>query len=150
MAARPLAVITGLLLLSGCSGSRFGEQLSRSFSAPTSPATPTTPDLKPPGAAKELPEKPKPAAIPTAPATTVKPPLPVPVKANLPATAPLAPAPYRVTIKLPSADPSAPAEIVTRALRSAGVSFEVETIERVRPGAPGATGATAAPAPAPR
>ncbi|MCP9807847.1 hypothetical protein KBY58_00155 [Cyanobium sp. HWJ4-Hawea] len=149
MAARPLAVITGLLLLSGCSGSRFGEQLSRSFSAPTSPATPTTPDLKPPGAAKELPEKPKPAAIPTAPATTVKPPLPVPVKANLPATAPLAsaplaPAPYRVTIKLPSADPSAPAEIVTRALRSAGVSFEVETIERVRPGA------TAAPAPAPR
>lgn len=46
----------------------------------------------------------------------------------------MAPAPYRVTIKLPSADPSAPAEVVTRALRAAGVSFEVETIERVRSG----------------
>ncbi len=40
-------------------------------------------------------------------------------------------APYRVTIKLPGADPSAPAEVVTRALRAAGVSFEVETIERI-------------------
>jgi hypothetical protein len=44
---------------------------------------------------------------------------------------------YRVTIKLPSVDPSAPAEALTKALRSAGLSFEVETIERVRPGASG-------------
>jgi hypothetical protein len=31
------------------------------------------------------------------------------------------PAPYRVTIRLPLADPSAPAEVVTKALRAAGV-----------------------------
>jgi hypothetical protein len=43
-------------------------------------------------------------------------------------------APYRVTLKLPGADPSAPAEVVTRALRAAGVPFEVETIERIGTG----------------
>ncbi|MFM7171327.1 MAG: hypothetical protein ACKOYH_10885 [Cyanobium sp.] len=43
-----------------------------------------------------------------------------------------APSPYRVTLRLPVADPSAPAEAVTQALRTAGISFEVETIERVK------------------
>ena len=43
--------------------------------------------------------------------------------------------PYRVTLRLPRADPSAPAEAVTEALRAAGISFEVETIERVPAGA---------------
>ena len=51
------------------------------------------------------------------------------------ALAPANPAPYRVTIRLPQADPSAPAEVVTEALRAAGVPFEVETIERMGPGA---------------
>jgi hypothetical protein len=77
------------------------------------------------------------------------------------------PAPYRVTIRLPLADPSAPAEVVTKALRAAGVPFEVETIERMpaagppgtEPPAPAtgsaapATGSSAPssrPAPAPR
>jgi hypothetical protein len=64
--------------------------------------------------------------------------------------------PYRLTIRLPSADPSAPAEVVTEALRRAGVPFEVETIERVgdqeqgsRPeaAANGSGAATATPAP---
>ena len=45
------------------------------------------------------------------------------------------PFPYRVTLRLPQADPSAPAEAVTRALRAAGIPFEVETIERVKGGA---------------
>jgi hypothetical protein len=49
--------------------------------------------------------------------------------------APANPAPYRVTIRLPQADPSAPAEVVTEALRAAGVPFEVETIERMGTGA---------------
>ena len=40
------------------------------------------------------------------------------------------PLPYRVVLKLPAADPSAPAEAVTKALRAAGLPFEVETIER--------------------
>jgi hypothetical protein len=64
--------------------------------------------------------------------------------AQRPAARPQAnPAPYRVTIRLPQADPSAPAEVVTEALRAAGVPFEVETIERM------GGGTTTAPAVAP-
>ena len=63
-------------------------------------------------------------------------------------------APYRVTLKLPGADPSAPAEVVTRALRAAGVPFEVETIERIGAGNDGSSSRPAAlrsmPAPAVR
>ena len=40
------------------------------------------------------------------------------------------PQPYRVILKLSGANPSAPAETVTKALRKAGVQFEVEKIER--------------------
>ena len=40
------------------------------------------------------------------------------------------PQPYRVILKLSGANPSAPAETVTKALRKAGVKFEVEKIER--------------------
>ena len=132
---------TGLaLLLGGCSGTPFGDQLARSFSNPGTPA--------PSPAAR-------PSAAPAAPvppvSETKSPPVPVPAaKPPAPAST-LQPAPYRVTIKLPSADPSAPAEVVTQALRAAGVSFEVEMIERVganggaTPAAPAVT-----PAPAPR
>ena len=60
------------------------------------------------------------------------------------------PAPYRVTIKLPAADPAAPAERVTEALRAAGVSFEVETIERVKPGGDGYGAPQRSAAPPPR
>ena len=73
-------------------------------------------------------------------------------RAATPTPAPAA-APYRVTLKLPGADPSAPAEVVTRALRAAGVPFEVETIERIVSGSdasnnnrPAALRATPAPA----
>ncbi|MEB3184489.1 MAG: hypothetical protein VKM97_01250, partial [Cyanobacteriota bacterium] len=105
----------------------------------------------------------------TPPATTTTPPAATTADRNAaagaqanpparPATAatPLQPAPYRVTIKLPAADPSAPAEVVTQALRAAGVRFEVEMIERVpgaaaapRPAAPAPT-PSATPAPPPR
>ena len=40
------------------------------------------------------------------------------------------PQPYRIILKLSGANPSAPAESVTKALRKAGVQFEVEKIER--------------------
>ncbi len=40
------------------------------------------------------------------------------------------PQPYRIILKLSGANPSAPAESVTKALRKAGVKFEVEKIER--------------------
>jgi hypothetical protein len=57
-------------------------------------------------------------------------------------------APYRVTLRLPRADPAAPAELVTRALRAAGVSFEVETIERMPAPAIAPPVASRKPAPA--
>ena len=41
--------------------------------------------------------------------------------------------PYRITIRLAEADPSAPAEAVTQSLRSSGVDFMVERVERVVP-----------------
>ena len=40
------------------------------------------------------------------------------------------PQPYRIILRLSGANPSAPAEKVTEALRTAGVQFEVEKIER--------------------
>ncbi len=40
------------------------------------------------------------------------------------------PQPYRIILRLSGANPSAPAEMVTEALRTAGVQFEVEKIER--------------------
>ena len=142
-----------LLVLGGCSGTPFGDQLARSFSNPTAPATGTQPRAKATPAAPAPPAAPGPnqsapaaerPAVPAAKAPAVVKPIPTAKS--------LQPAPYRVTIKLPSADPSAPAEVVTQALRAAGVSFEVEMIERVRGNGP--TTAPAAPvvtpAPAPR
>lgn len=158
MPITPLRLLLGtglLLVLGGCSGTPFGDQLSRSFSNPAapaagtparSPATPAAP-APPAGTTPNQPAAaPKPPADPDAkPAAGAK-----PKQSAQPTT--LQPAPYRVTIKLPSVDPSAPAEVVTQALRAAGVSFEVEMIERVRGN--GGTTAPAAPvvtpAPAPR
>jgi hypothetical protein len=137
MATRWAAAVA--LLLAGCSGTPFGDQLGRSFSTPE-PPTASPPAQQAAGAAGGA------GATPTAPAAA-------------PATAPsaagndeparkaqaLPPAPYRITIQLPSADPSAPAEAVTEALRKAGVAFEVDRIERVNADAQ----ATPTPAPAP-
>jgi hypothetical protein len=127
---RPFACLLLAAGLTGCSGTPFGDQLSRSFSSPPAPA--------PTPAAKPAAEAAKPTTTPTTPppAKTSDKPSDKPAPA-----APLTPAPYRVTIKLPAADPSSPAEAVTDALREAGVAFEVETIERV----PAGTEAPAAP-----
>ena len=127
---RRLLPLLPLVALAGCSGTPFGDQLSRSFSSP--PAAP-------PAAAK-----PKPAAPEAGKPVTALPPRPSrPVPAATPA-------PYRVTIKLPAADPAAPAERVTEALRAAGVSFEEETIERVKPGGEGYGTPQRSAAPPPR
>ena len=128
---RPLVVLPLAAGVSGCSGTPFGDQLSRSFSQP--PATPAAPAAKPAAAT--------PAAKPAAQAETPKSEPTKPAARPAPPAPPLTPAPYRVTIKLPAADPSSPAEAVTDALRQAGVAFEVETIERV----PAAGADTAAP-----
>jgi len=158
----PLLLAAGCAItLAGCSGTPFGDQLARSFSgAPSgaqSPGAAKSPDSAKatdtatatngnPAAATDSakPAQAKPPANQAPPARTQ-----LPAPTPLPLPRPPAPADYRVTIKLPSVDPSAPAEALTKALRSAGLSFEVETIERVRPGS-GTQGATVTPAPQPR
>ena len=172
----PLVLAAGCAIgLAGCSGTPFGDQLARSFSgqaaAPQAPgAAPAV--TKPAGAPESAkPSQAKPAGTKPNQANPnpnqANPSQANPNQAKLPANQvpqassrvvdakplrlarPPAPADYRVTIKLPSVDPSAPAEALTKALRSAGLSFEVETIERVRPGASG-LGPTVTPAPPPR
>ena len=126
---RRLLTLLPLVAVAGCSGTPFGDQLSRSFSTP--PAAPPAPRTSAPEAA---PGKGDPAAAAKPKvAAAAKPVLPTPPR-PMRAVPAATPAPYRVTIKLPAADPAAPAERVTEALRAAGVSFEVETIERVKPG----------------
>ena len=178
------------LLLGGCSGTPFGEALSRSFpgpsATPAATATPSPGDFQTTrqGEALSIPTAPSAgsagtsgaqsgamagagagpvaapagagaaatsAAIPksggsstsgTGPAVSAAGATPA-IAPRPTAKAPANPAPYRVTIRLPQADPSAPAEVVTEALRAAGVPFEVETIERM------GSGTAAAPAVAP-
>ena len=143
-AGRTFGSLLCALALAGCSGTRFGDQLARSFSAP--PAQPAQPVSPAPNPASATPASK--TASPTA--ASPKKVEPKPVEAKPPAVNPSKPAPYRITIQLPSADPAAPAEAVTQALRAAGVSFEVEMIERVGAAAIPAAAPTVTPAPAPR
>ena len=133
----PLRWGAALLLagaLAGCQGTPLGDQLSRSFSDPL-PAAPASPPATAPAPAVNT------EAVTAAPKPAPKPdPAPPAPRRSAP------PAPYRVTIKLPAADPSAPAEVLTQALRAAGLAFEVETIERV----PNGTTPTRSAAPDPR
>ena len=159
-AAQAAGLAVGLgLVISGCSGTNFGDRLARSFSGTPQPAVQPAPAAGPSTAATRT----------ATPANAANAANPDKSKANRPPAEagrtdggrsdgertgqrpakvlqPMAPAPYRITIKLPTADPSAPAEVVTEALRQAGVPFEVEMIERV-PASAGATAATPAPRP---
>ena len=141
-----LALVGCGLALAGCSGTRFGDQLARSFSAPQAQPAPATqpPSTQPPATPT------KPAAPPAPQNSASKKAEPKAVETKPAAANPSKPAPYRITIQLPSADPAAPAEAVTQALRAAGVSFEVEMIERVGAAATPAPAPTVTPAPAPR
>ena len=148
-AGRTFGSLLCALALAGCSGTRLGDQLARSFSAP--PAQPAQPVSPAPNPATATPASK--AASPNAVSPKKAEPKPVgvkPVVAKPAAVNPSKPAPYRITIQLPSADPAAPAEAVTEALRAAGVSFEVEMIERVGAAATPAPAPTVTPAPAPR
>lgn len=177
---RPVGVAAGALmllaLLGGCSGTRFGEALSRSFSsggsasgpgssaapaaapAPAAPAAPgqagvspgaSRPTNSPSSAPANSPGTVGASALDGKPVNSQAGPAPAAsgsrpangtntgqasatpgASTGRTATAPR-PAPYRVTILLPQADAAAPAEVVTQALRAAGVPFEVETIERL-------------------
>ncbi len=161
MARRCSLWLVPLLLLAGCSGTPLGDQLSGSFSAGSNPPASGTTTPRPPTG--NNPGRASGTVTPAAPDNTSADTLPTPERnANqgpaspprprgpaVPARPAATPAPYRVTIKLPAADPSAPAEALTEALRSAGLSFEVETIERVGP-ATGSRPPATTPAPAPR
>ena len=143
------------LALGGCSNTPLGQQLGNSFgpapeSAPGAAAKPLV-QPKPvlpakPGLAAKSGDQPKPTPE-AKPAGGQKPGQQKPVELTKPAlepkpmaeTKPVTPVPYRVVLRLPMADPSAPAEALTRALRAANLPFEVETIERVNPGAPAAS-----------
>lgn len=139
-ASRTLGSLFCALALAGCSGTPLGDQLARSFSAPPAqPAQPVSPAPNPATATPALgtPTSSTPASSnPASPKKAESKPVEAKTALN-----PSKPAPYRITIQLPSADPAAPAEAVTEALRAAGVSFEVEMIERV--------GAAATPVPVP-
>ena len=138
---RPLLVGLLPLLLVGCSSTPLGQQLGASFDVPPpaepQPAAKLEPATKPVRPQRPKAEEPKAAPEPAEPAesaaetkTSPEPEL----KAEPEQVAePRDPQPYRVILRLPSADPSAPAEAVTKALRAAGLPFEVETIERLQP-----------------
>lgn len=146
-ASRTLGSLFCALALAGCSGTPLGDQLARSFSAP--PAQPAQPVSPAPNPATATPALGTPTSSTPASSNPASPKKaePKPVEAKT-ALNPSKPAPYRITIQLPSADPAAPAEAVTEALRAAGVSFEVEMIERV--GAAATPVLVPVPAPAPR
>lgn len=148
--------------LTGCAGNPWGESLSGSFPTASVQATaeqqasqgakvteveapsgvPSPGPSAQPGATAMAPQRSPSSASPPAPgAKLVEPrgakteaPKPAAPKPKSPSVS-TAPTPYRVTIRLPQADPAAPAEGVTQALRTAGIPFEVETIERVNSGA---------------
>ena len=170
-----LALVLGPLLV-GCANNPIARQLAASFDTPApTPAIPPAagsptggtspaangqagaPALVPPsGNAATTNPSPVSPANPNQKGTGTagpgaKPDAPAKPRAATPTPAA---APYRVTLKLPGADPSAPAEVVTRALRAAGVPFEVETIERIGAGNDGSSSRPAAlrsmPAPAVR
>ena len=133
--ARPLLVGLLPLLLVGCSSTPLGQQLGASFDAPPpaepKPAAKLEPAIKPIPPQQPKAEEPKADPEPAAEATPAAEPEPMAEPEQ--AAEPRDPQPYRVILRLPSADPSAPAEAVTKALRAAGLPFEVETIERLQP-----------------
>ena len=138
---RPLLVGLLPLLMVGCSSTPLGQQLGASFDAPPpaepQPAAKLEPAIKPVPAQQPKAEEPKATPEPAQPADaaaeTTPDPEPEPKAEPDQAAEPRDPQPYRVILRLPSADPSAPAEAVTKALRAAGLPFEVETIERLQP-----------------
>lgn len=133
--ARPLLVGLLPLLLVGCSSTPLGQQLGASFDASPQaepkPAAKLEPAIKPVPPQQPKAEEPKADPEPAAEATPAPEPEPKPEPEQT--AEPRDPQPYRVILRLPSADPSAPAEAVTKALRAAGLPFEVETIERLQP-----------------
>ena len=156
-----LGLLMPLLLLQACAGSPVAQQLEGSFQSaePDQQAEPSlATNVQPADAEAQSPQEPelKPVAtadgtasaaetattpeIDTANETATN----AEQKSQLSAQQPSKP--YRITIRLASADPAAPAEVVTRALRNAQVSFSVERIERIETDRlPAAAGSASSP-----
>ena len=160
---RPLTTLVLVLaaLLAGCSGTPLGEGLSRSFpgGGGTEPADTAAGAGDPTAAAPATADAPAPSgptsAQPAAGDSAASPATATDRKPAPPQGQPARPAagggaaaavPYRLVLRLPQADPAAPAEVVTDALRAAGVSFEVETIERLSGGGDAAKAGAKPPA----
>ena len=130
-----------LVLLQACAGTPLAERLERSFAAPDEPVQPpaTSPLPSQPEKTPISTEAPRAESMAESDSVARTEPEPSP-KTESPTRVQAAPArprqplaPYRITIRLAEADPSAPAEAVTQSLRSSGVDFMVERVERVVP-----------------
>ncbi len=121
-------------LLQSCSGSRFGERLTNSFDTPLDGVESSKKtedkgikkillnkeDNKPISKEKLFSNSNKASSVIRRDKS----------EPSLKAFKPRKLKPYRIIIRLYGEDPSAPAQIVTNALRKAGVEFEVEKIEK--------------------
>ncbi len=113
-----------LMILQSCSNTTIGQNLSENFDSPSQQDD-----------SQEKPINRNNTLIPNKPRTVVqsnsdvraKPKIKEFINGNKISN--YIPQPYRITIKLSAVNPSAPAERVTKALRTAGLAFEVEKIE---------------------
>lgn len=140
-----LGLLIPLLLFQGCAGSPVARQLEGSFNA----SDPDQQAEQPPSTVVQVPDAVQDEEVEAAQEPVLEPLVkPVGTDTTLqdpgPELSPAQPSkPYRITIRLAAADPAAPAEVVTRALRKAQVSFSVERIERIEDDSPAAAVGTA-------
>ena len=136
------AALLALMAVQACDGTPFGQQLSDSFDSSSSESTSGNPPPSVQSRMDSVKEEPVERASvkeasgkedsgkePTvkaeaAESETIK------TEATPQPSTSARRLPYRITLRLFSADPAAPAEGVTKALRKAGIGFEVETIEK--------------------
>ena len=141
------AALLALMAVQACDGTPFGQQLSDSFDSSSSESTSGNPPPSVQSRMDSVKEEPVERALvneasgkedsgkedsgkePTvkaeaAESETIK------TEATPQPSTSARRLPYRITLRLFSADPAAPAEGVTKALRKAGIGFEVETIEK--------------------
>ncbi len=121
-------------LLQSCSGSQFGQRLTNSFDTPLEEVASSS-EIKVKSIKKVLPEKEINKSIKkdiSISRNNLSSNLVIRNKSDrsTKGSKPFKLIPYRIIIKLYGEDPSAPAQIVTSALRNAGVEFEVERIEK--------------------
>ncbi len=134
---RNILFLLGLsLFVQSCSGSQLGKRLADSFDKPIEPVKSS--ELVKANQSKNITSKEKKSEPKT---NKIKPSLslnktksfskiPNQSKISSKGDRSFHPQPYRIILRVPNVNPSAPAETVTRALRNAGVIFEVEKIER--------------------